>query len=1137
MYRKLNCCLILLAYLLTVTTLAHGYGNNSYTDEEITAFTSAELNNVTSSIPSTHPRIFLKASELEALKARVGIGNPSDYNLSTLKWRGKSITFGEMSSEYQTLKNMAETYKNDPEGMWDAVDNNNDIKDVGWTAAAYAFVNLIEPDNAYVASAKYILDVAVNNPQTSQGSAGGKQAWTFAIAYDWLANDLLSSEKNTYITYMLDQVEIFGFVGGSGGHFPKLYDLSNLNSATGLRSLFVGLAIYNDETGAGDINSNNAESKNIIKDYGGFFKRVVEGFKMAGGTTGGYYEDFGHAGMALDNLLVEVELWYQATGENLFQNFNTLHYRPLLNYGVAKPNRDAVLSSPIKFDNYRMRAEYELIANRFQDSTIQTMAKRDFGLRSNGHLWKEILWKDNTLNDNVDLDNTLPRAIQFNPTGWMFIRSGWNIGSRTNPSDEFWTSIFSGRSFSAHKWYMMNSFGIYYKGGLLLNNEQDGPGKPTKYHNTIMLDNDNQREERGPIGGPEDIIGWKNYQAGTKADLSRFTRFETTNSYTYTLSESHEIYSTSKLDYWTREFVYLNPSQTKHYFIVYDRMTTDSSSTVKKNMLNSYNQPQVNGDIIRVDVDGSSADNMDGRAFINVLLPDNNGITIEQISGNESEGQNKARPRYGILITPSIQARDDKFLNVIQATDSSISSMTATSRIDANTMTGALINDATNPQIVLFSSDNQGANVNTVTYQANYSSSLSGKHLLLDISPGTYDVYKNGIKIQSNINASYQGVLSFNSSGGSLFQVVQTGVAPTQDPTPPTIPNNLAATTMSSSQINLSWNASTDDVGVLGYKIYRDGTQITTTINTTYSDTGLSSSTTYTYKVSAYDATGNESVQSNQTTATTSSEFDTTPPTITTVSAGGVSTQIVVVFSEPVEQASAENTANYNINSGIIVSGASLGSDLKTVTLTTSTHTDGVSYTLTVNNIKDRAIVPNTIAANSQMTYTFIVQLVSSNITVTSGQTYEIVQNGLQDGVLVYIDRTYTYSGVPVLVEGATYIKTANDDKLSGGSSFITFDVNQDVTVYVAHDDRIIAKPSWMTSFTDTGDDLVIVSQAHSIWKKDFTAGTITLGGNAGGGNGSMYSIIIVEQGTGSAPDTTPPYPPSGLFFIPWYYY
>lgn len=91
----------------------------------------------------------------------------------------------------------------------------------------------------------------------------------------------------------------------------------------------------------------------------------------------------------------------------------------------------------------------------------------------------------------------------------------------------------------------------------------------------------------------------------------------------------------------------------------------------------------------------------------------------------------------------------------------------------------------------------------------------------------------------------------------------------TADTTAPTTPTNLNATAASSSQINLSWNAATDNVGVTGYKIYRNGIYLKSFTGLTASDTGLSSSTTYCYTVSACDAANNESSQSTQACAST----------------------------------------------------------------------------------------------------------------------------------------------------------------------------------------------------------------------------------------------------------------------------
>ncbi len=89
--------------------------------------------------------------------------------------------------------------------------------------------------------------------------------------------------------------------------------------------------------------------------------------------------------------------------------------------------------------------------------------------------------------------------------------------------------------------------------------------------------------------------------------------------------------------------------------------------------------------------------------------------------------------------------------------------------------------------------------------------------------------------------------------------------------TPPTVPNGLTATAVSSSVINLSWTPSTDGLGVSGYYVFRNGTQVGTIAGTTYQDTGLSASTTYSYTVEAYDPAGNVSAQSSPASVTTPS--------------------------------------------------------------------------------------------------------------------------------------------------------------------------------------------------------------------------------------------------------------------------
>ena len=87
----------------------------------------------------------------------------------------------------------------------------------------------------------------------------------------------------------------------------------------------------------------------------------------------------------------------------------------------------------------------------------------------------------------------------------------------------------------------------------------------------------------------------------------------------------------------------------------------------------------------------------------------------------------------------------------------------------------------------------------------------------------------------------------------------------------PTTPTNLTADSLDTTMIGLSWNASTDNVGVVGYKVWRDEKHRATLYENQpgYVDTGLQPDTQYWYRVAAFDAAGNQSGLSNVATATT----------------------------------------------------------------------------------------------------------------------------------------------------------------------------------------------------------------------------------------------------------------------------
>src|SRR5213083_1336824 len=126
-----------------------------------------------------------------------------------------------------------------------------------------------------------------------------------------------------------------------------------------------------------------------------------------------------------------------------------------------------------------------------------------------------------------------------------------------------------------------------------------------------------------------------------------------------------------------------------------------------------------------------------------------------------------------------------------------------------------------------------------------------------DVGVTGYIVRRNGVQVATPATTSVS---------------VTTAIA--ADTTPPSTPTGLTAAVAGSTGANLSWSASTDNVGVTGYIVRRNGVQVATPATTSYADTGLSAATTYSYTVAARDAAGNVSPNSATVSVTTGS----TPP-------------------------------------------------------------------------------------------------------------------------------------------------------------------------------------------------------------------------------------------------------------------
>ena len=221
--------------------------------------------------------------------------------------------------------------------------------------------------------------------------------------------------------------------------------------------------------------------------------------------------------------------------------------------------------------------------------------------------------------------------------------------------------------------------------------------------------------------------------------------------------------------------------------------------------------------------------------------------------------------------------------------------------------------------------------------------------------------------------AGTQNRIMIKGTNHIFFDVSNTNftiTAGTSDTTAPSTPTNLTASGTTQTSTNLSWTASTDNVGVTGYNVYRGTTLLTTVTGTTYTATGLTASTAYTFTVRARDAAGNLSAASNTANVTTlANTTDTTAPSTPTLSASGT-TQTSTNLSWTV------STDNVGVTGYNIYRGTTLLTTVTGTTYTVTGLTASTAYSFTVR-ARDAAgnlsAVSNTVnvttLANTTVTY------------------------------------------------------------------------------------------------------------------------------------------------------------------------
>src|SRR5438552_775449 len=357
-------------------------------------------------------------------------------------------------------------------------------------------------------------------------------------------------------------------------------------------------------------------------------------------------------------------------------------------------------------------------------------------------------------------------------------------------------------------------------------------------------------------------------------------------------------------------------------------------------------------------------------------------------------------------------------------------------------------------------------------------------------------------------------VLSVQWSSNPVTVTVSNGPPP--DTTPPTVPTGLTASAVSSSQINLSWTASSDNVGVSGYRVYRGGTQIATTSATSFANTGLSASTTYSYTVAAYDAAGNLSAQSSSASATTPAPPDTTPPTVSITSPVSGAT---VGGTTSVTASASDNVGVVGVQ--FLLDGANLGVEDTTapysVSWNTTTASNG-SHTLTAV-ARDAAGNRTTSAA---VTVTVFNDTTPPTVSITSPVSGATV-GGTTRATASASDNVGVV-GVQFLLDGANLVPTRPSAAFSVSWNTTTASNGSHTLTAVARDaagNRTTSAAVTVTVFNDTTPPTVSITSPVS---GATVGGTTSVTANASDDVGVVGVQFLLDGANLGAEDTATPY-------------
>lgn len=269
----------------------------------------------------------------------------------------------------------------------------------------------------------------------------------------------------------------------------------------------------------------------------------------------------------------------------------------------------------------------------------------------------------------------------------------------------------------------------------------------------------------------------------------------------------------------------------------------------------------------------------------------------------------------------------------------------------------------------------------------------------------------------------------------------------------PTTPTNVTATAESSTQINLSWTASTACLGIAHYTVQRcQGASCTnfatvgTPNSTTFSDTGLAASTSYSYQVEAVDNGGNDSAFSTVVSATTS--------------AISISPRTATLTYTRTQQFTSSGTGTLTWSVDGVVGGSSTTGTITTLGLYTPPSTGG-THTVTVTNSTSNSASATVYITNYPGTYTY------HNDNLRTGQNLSETVLTLNNVNQNQFGKLFSYALDGIAFASPLYV--ANVSIPGQGYHNVVYVATENDSVYAFDADGLSTTPLWQVSFLKSG--------------------------------------------------------------------